>query len=292
MLTVLRMETISVGVLGGSGVYSLDRLRNAQELDIVTPFGAPSDRLVVGECEGVRAAFLPRHGRGHRLTPSEIPYRANVWALRSLGVQRLLSLSAVGSLCEEYAPGDFVLADQFVDRTFRRETTFFGGGAVVHVPLAHPVCPEMMRVVRDAAPGLPMKVHSGGSYVCIEGPQFSTLAESEIHRGWGCKLVGMTNATEARLAREAGMSYGCIAMVTDFDCWHPRHGDVDVAKILEVAGRNARNARDLVQRALPPLAALGPSPWRGIARAGLLTAPEMIPPATRARLGLLLDLES
>jgi 5'-methylthioadenosine phosphorylase len=284
------MEAISVGVLGGSGVYDLDRLRNTRELEIETPFGAPSDRLVVGEYEGVRAAFLPRHGRGHRLTPSEIPYRANVWAMRSLGVHRLLSASAVGSLCEEYAPGDFVLADQFVDRTFRRETTFFGGGAVVHVPLAHPTCPEMARVVREAAPGLPMKIHTGGAYVCIEGPQFSTLAESQIHRGWGAKLVGMTNATEARLAREAGMSYCCIAMVTDFDCWHPQHGDVDVAKILEMAGRNARNARDLVLRSLRPLAALGPSPWRGIARAGLLTAPDKISPAAHERLGLILDL--
>lgn len=284
------METISVGVLGGSGVYSLDRLRAPRELEIDTPFGAPSDAVTVGEWEGVRAAFLPRHGRGHRLSPSEVPYRANVWAMRSLGVHRLLSLSAVGSLCEEYEPGDFVLADQFVDRTFRRETSFFGGGAVAHVPLAEPVCAAMARAVRDAAPGLPVKLHSGGCYVCIEGPQFSTLAESRLHRSWGCKLVGMTNATEARLAREAGMSYCCIAMVTDFDCWHPRHGDVDVAQILEVAGRNARTARELVQRALQPLHALGPSPWRGIARAGLLTAPERIPPEARARLGLLLDL--
>ncbi len=284
------MAAISVGVLGGSGVYDLDRLRETRELEIETPFGQPSDRVVVGEWEGVRAAFLPRHGRGHRLTPSEVPYRANVWAMRSLGVHRLVSVSAVGSLCEEYAPGDFVLADQFVDRTFRRETSFFGGGAVVHVPLAHPVCPDMARVVLESAPGLPMKVHAGGAYVCIEGPQFSTLAESQIHRGWGAKLVGMTNATEAKLAREAGMSYCCIAMVTDFDCWHPRHGDVDVAKILEVAGRNARNVRDLLQRALRPLAALGPSPWRGIARGGLLTAPEKIGPEARARLALLLDL--
>jgi 5'-methylthioadenosine phosphorylase len=281
---------IPVGVLGGSGVYDLDRLRNAREISLDTPFGAPSDRIVVGEWEGVRTAFLPRHGRGHRLTPSEVPYRANLWALRALGVHRLLSLSAVGSLCEEYAPGDFVLVDQFVDRTFRRETSFFGGGAVVHVPLAEPVCVEMARVVQAQAAGLPVRVHRGGTYVCIEGPQFSTRAESHLHRVWGCKIVGMTNVTEAKLAREAGMSFCCVAMVTDYDCWHPQHGDVDVATVLEVAGRNARNARDLVRRAIGPLAALGPSRWRGIARAGLLTAPEAIPPETRARVGLLLDL--
>jgi 5'-methylthioadenosine phosphorylase len=206
-------------------------------------------------------------------------------------VQRLLSVSAVGSLTEAHAPGDFVLADQFVDRTFRRETSFFGGGAVVHVPLADPTCEDMARVVLRQAAGLPMRVSRGGTYVCIEGPQFSTRAESHLHRAWGCSLVGMTNVTEAKLAREAGMSFLCVAMVTDYDCWHSGHGDVDVAKVLEVAGRNARNARDLVRRAIAPLAALGPSPWRGIARAGLITAPERIPAEARARYALLLGLE-
>ncbi len=285
-------EEVPVGVLGGSGVYDLDRLQRVRELALDTPFGPTSDRIVVGEWEGVRAAFLPRHGRGHRLTPSEIPYRANLWALRSLGVHRLLSVSAVGSLSAEYAPGEFVLVDQFVDRTYRRDSSFFGGGAVAHVPLAEPVCARMARVVQEQAVGLPVTVHAGGVYVGIEGPQFSTRAESQLHRAWGCKVVGMTNVTEAKLAREAGMSFCCVAMVTDYDCWHERHGDVDVAKILEVAGRNARNVRDLVRRAIAPLAALGPSPWRGVARAGLITAPELIPPEARRRLGLLLDLET
>ena len=286
----MQQPAISVGVLGGSGVYDLDGLAGAQEVRVETPFGAPSDAVVVGEWEGVRAGFLPRHGRGHRHAPDEVPYRANLWALRALGAHRVLSVSAVGSLCEEYAPGDFVLVDQFVDRTFRRASSFFGAGAVVHVPLAEPACAQTAQAVRDAAAGLPMKVHLGGAYLGMEGPQFSTRAESQLHRSWGCKVVGMTNATEAKLAREAGMSFCCVAMVTDYDAWQPAHGEVDVARILEVAARNARNARELVRRALKPVAALGPSPWRGIARASLLTAPDAIPAAARARLALLLDL--
>ena len=234
----------TLGILGGSGVYDLAGLQDAREVVMNTPFGAPSDALVVGELDGVRAAFLPRHGRGHRLTPTEVPYRANLWALRRLGVQRVISASAVGSLREDCAPGDFVLVDQFVDRTVARPRSFFGEGAVVHVPLAEPVCAQTAAAVAAAAVGMPLRVHSGGTYVCIEGPQFSTLAESTMHRSLGFDVVGMTGATEARLAREAGMSYCSIAMVTDFDCWHPQHGDVDVAKILEVAGRNAIAARD------------------------------------------------
>lgn len=282
---------VTLGLLGGSGVYDLAGLQDAREVVMDTPFGAPSDALLVGELDGVRAAFLPRHGRGHRLTPSEVPYRANLWALRRLGAQRVLSASAVGSLREDCVPGDFVLVDQFVDRSVARARSFFGEGAVVHVPLAEPVCADTAAAVAAAAAGLEVRVHRGGTYVGIEGPQFSTLAESRMHRALGFDVVGMTNATEARLAREAGMSYCCIAMVTDFDCWHPQHGDVDVAKILEVAGRNARVVRDLLARALAPVAALGPSPWRGIARASLLTPPERIPPATRAKVGLLLGLE-
>ncbi len=283
---------ITLGILGGSGVYELAGLRDAREIVMDTPFGAPSDALVAGELDGVRAVFLPRHGRGHRLTPTEVPYRANLWAMRKLGVQRVLSASAVGSLREDRAPGEFVLVTQFVDRTIARARSFFGEGAVVHVPLAEPVCMQTASAVAAAAEGMPLRVHRGGTYVCIEGPQFSTLAESEMHRALGFDVVGMTNATEARLAREAGMSYCCISMVTDFDCWHPQHGDVDVAKILEVAGRNARAVRALIARALAPVAALGASPWRGIARAGLLTPVERIPAATRARVGLLLGLEA
>ncbi len=285
-------DGIPLGVLGGSGIYALEGLKNPRECVLETPFGAPSDAIVIGELEGVRAAFIPRHGRGHRLSPSEVPYRANLWALRSLGVHRILSASAVGSLREDLAPGDFVLADQFVDRTVARARSFFGEGAVVHVPLAEPCCAATGVAVAAAAAGMPLRVHTGGTYVCIEGPQFSTLAESKMHRALGFDLVGMTNATEARLAREAGMSYCCIAMVTDFDCWHPQHGDVDVAKILAVAHRNAQAARTLIARALAPVAALGPSPWRGIARAGLMTPPEHIPAETRAKVGLLLGLEA
>lgn len=284
-------RAVTIGVLGGSGVYRLAGLRDARELALDTPFGAPSDAVVVGELDGVRAAFLPRHGRGHRLTPSEIPYRANLWALRRLGVQRVLSASAVGSLREEFAPGDFVLVDQFVDRTVARARTFFGEGAVVHVPLAEPVCAASAEAVARAAEGLGVRVHRGGTYVGIEGPQFSTRAESRMHRALGFDVVGMTNATEARLAREAGMCYCSIAMVTDYDCWRPQHGDVDVVQVLEVARCNADAARELIARALAPVAALGPSPWRDAARAGLLTPLERIPDATRAKVGPLLGLD-
>jgi len=231
----------------------------------------------------VPVAFLPRHGRGHVVTPSEVPYHANVYALRSLGVQRVLSVSAVGSLCHEYAPGDFVMVDQFIDRTLRRGATFFGDGIVAHVPLGEPVCAEMVSAVMAAGEDLPTRIFSGGTYVCIEGPQFSTRAESELYRSWGAKIVGMTNATEARLVREAGMSFACIAMVTDFDCWHPDHDDVDVATVVETVTQNATNVRELVARSIPALDALGDSPWRTVLQGAVMTAPQCITPEATAR---------
>jgi 5'-methylthioadenosine phosphorylase len=272
-----------IGVIGGSGVYDIRGLEDVEELELNTPYGMPSDRVVVGRLDGVEVAFLPRHGRGHRFTPSEVPYRANVYALRMLGVERLLSVSAVGSLWEEYAPGDFVLVDQFVDRTHRRVQTFFGDGIVAHVPMGEPVDPAMVEAVLAAAEGVEPRVHRGGAYVCIEGPQFSTKAESELFRTWGCKIIGMTNVTEAKLAREAGLGFACIAMVTDYDCWHDDHDDVDVEQVIRIAHQNAENVRDLVRLSIPRLAALGPSPWRRVLDGAVMTRPELIPADARER---------
>jgi 5'-methylthioadenosine phosphorylase len=272
-----------IGVIGGSGVYDIRGLEDVEELELNTPYGMPSDRVVVGRLDGVEVAFLPRHGRGHRFTPSEVPYRANVYALRMLGVERLLSVSAVGSLWEEYAPGDFVLVDQFVDRTHRRVQTFFGDGIVAHVPMGEPVDPAMVEAVLAAAEGVEPRVHRGGAYVCIEGPQFSTKAESELFRSWGCKIIGMTNVTEAKLAREAGLGFACIAMVTDYDCWHDEHDDVDVEQVIRIAHQNAENVRDLVRLSIPRLAALGPSPWRRVLDGAVMTRPELIPADARER---------
>ncbi|MBL7008906.1 MAG: S-methyl-5'-thioadenosine phosphorylase [Planctomycetes bacterium] len=273
----------TLGVIGGSGVYDIRGLEEVRELELTTPYGLPSDPILLGRYQGVDVAFLPRHGRGHRFTPTEVPYRANLYALRSLGVQRLLSVSAVGSLCEEYAPGDFVMVDQFVDRTYRREQTFFGDGIVAHVPMGDPVDPQMVDAVMEAAAGIGPRVHRGGAYVCIEGPQFSTKAESELFRSWGCKVVGMTNVTEAKLAREAGMSFACIAMVTDYDCWHDDHDHVDVAQVIAVAHRNAENVRELVRLSIPRLAALGESPWRRVLDGAVMTRPDLIPADARER---------
>jgi len=276
-----------LAILGGSGVYGFDGLEEVEELRPDTPFGQPSDSILLGKLGGVPVAFLPRHGRAHIHTPSEVPYRANLFALRALGVQRVLSVSAVGSLTEAHAPGDFVLVDQFIDRSLRRGVTFFGGGIAAHVPFGHPVCPATLAAVEEAAQGLEVKVHPGGIYLCIEGPQFSTRAESEFYRDLGATVVGMTQATEARLAREAGMAFACIAMVTDFDCWHPDHDEVDVEAVVEVARRNAETVRELVLRSIPTLAALGPSPWRDVLRGAVMTADDQIQDDCRAILEVL-----
>lgn len=281
------MAKARIGVIGGSGVYAMDQLEDATEIAIETPWGEPSDKLLLGRIGDIEVAFLPRHGRGHRYSPTEVPYLANLHAMRSLGVQRLLSVSAVGSLCEEYAPGEFIMIDQFIDRTYRRRQTFFGDGIVAHVPMADPVCADMVDVVLEAAQGLEVTVKRGGTYVCIEGPQFSTRAESEMFRGWGAKIVGMTNVTEAKLAREAGMSYACIAMVTDYDCWHPDHDDVDVQQVIKVAHANAANVRDLVAAAIPKLGALPDSRWRDVLRYAVMTDPKCQSEEARARTEIL-----
>ncbi len=239
------MEPI-IGILGGSGVYQLDALENARWQAVETPFGAPSDEILTGVLDGVKMAFLPRHGRGHVHTPSTVPYRANIAAMKSLGVTDLVALSAVGSLQEAYAPGDFLIVDQYIDRTFAREKSFFGTGLVGHVPFAHPTCDSLGKLCAEAARATGVRVHDKGTYVAMEGPQFSTLAESRLYRQWGADVIGMTGMPEAKLAREAEICYACVAMITDYDCWHPGHDAVDVTQVIATLTANSGNARATV----------------------------------------------
>jgi 5'-methylthioadenosine phosphorylase len=243
-----------IGIIGGSGVYDLAGLADTQWVAVDTAWGAPSDEVYLGTLHGVALAFLPRHGRGHRVPPSEVNYRANIAALKSLGVTDVLSVSAVGSLREDLAPGTFVVVDQYVDRTTRRVSSFFGTGLVAHVSMAHPVCSRLAAHLQRELEATRTPHAMGGTYVCIEGPQFSTLAESRLYRAWGCDVIGMTNLPEARLAREAELCYASVAMVTDFDCWHPDHDSVTVAKVIEVLLGNADTARRLVAGVVPAIA--------------------------------------
>jgi 5'-methylthioadenosine phosphorylase len=243
-------NTAEIGIIGGSGLYEMDGVTGIRELEIETPFGAPSDKLVLGTLEGKRVAFLPRHARGHKILPGEINYPANIYALKTLGVQWILSASAVGSLREKYEPLHMVIPDQFVDRTRKRQATFFGRGMVAHVAFANPFCKHVSRVLVDACADAGVSHHRGGTYVCIEGPQFSTRAESELYRSWGMDIIGMTNLEEARLAREAEICYATLAMVTDYDCWHPEHESVTVEQILANLTRNAANAKNVLRLAV------------------------------------------
>ncbi|MCA1286141.1 S-methyl-5'-thioadenosine phosphorylase [Salipiger bermudensis] len=282
------MSNTMIGVIGGSGVYDLDTLEDKRWQAVETPWGAPSDEILTGTLDGVPMAFLPRHGRGHVHSPSSVPYRANIDALKRLGVTDVISVSACGSFREEMAPGDFVIVDQFIDRTFAREKSFFGQGCVAHVSLAHPTCPRLGAACLGAAREAGITVHDGGTYLAMEGPQFSTLAESRMYRdSWGADVIGMTNMPEAKLAREAELCYASVAMVTDYDSWHPEHGAVEVSDIVRVLTGNAEKARRLVGR-LP--AHLGPSRApcpHGCDRAldhALLTAPGHRDPALLKRL--------
>ncbi|MBI4124873.1 MAG: S-methyl-5'-thioadenosine phosphorylase [Deltaproteobacteria bacterium] len=244
------MADVKIGVIGGSGLYQMEGLKLLDERYLETPFGRPSDAIIIGELEGQKIAFLPRHGRGHVLTPSEINYRANIFALKTLGVERILSVSAVGSMKEEIAPGDVVLIDQFIDRTRQRPSTFFGEGIVAHVAFADPICPNLLETVMGASKDLNVKVHKGGTYLCMEGPMFSTKAESNLYRSWGVDVIGMTNLQEAKLAREAEICYCTLAMPTDYDCWHATHAAVDVAMVVETLQKNVTTAKQLIQKAL------------------------------------------
>ncbi len=247
------MASRKLGVIGGSGLYAVDGLQDAAWQTVDTPWGAPSDQLYCGTLEGLEIVFLPRHGRGHVHSPSDVPYRANIDALKRLGVTDVISVSACGSFREEMAPGDFVIVDQFIDRTFARAKSFFGTGCVAHVSVAHPVCDSLGKTCAEAARQAGVTVHEGGTYLAMEGPQFSTLAESNLYRDqWGCSVIGMTNMPEAKLAREAELCYASVAMVTDYDCWHPGHDAVEVTDIIRVLTGNADAARRMI-KALPAL---------------------------------------
>jgi len=266
-----------LAVLGGSGVYSIDGLRNTKWTAVDSPFGKPSDEVLVGELDGRPIAFLPRHGRGHRIPPSAINFRANIDALKRLGVTDIVSVSAVGSLREAFAPGAFIIVDQFIDRTFAREKSFFGEGLVAHVSMARPVCKRLGDHLQAAAAQAGIPAARGGTYLVMEGPQFSTFAESELYRGWNCDVIGMTNMPEAKLAREAEICYATVAMVTDYDCWHPNHDDVTVEAIIKVLLDNAERARTLVRQVAPRInddKAAAKCACRNVLDHALITAPE------------------
>ncbi len=277
-----------IGIIGGSGLYQLDSLENPEWVSVTGPWGVPSDQILTGVLQGVAMAFLPRHGRGHVHAPSDVPYRANIDALKRLGVTDVISVSACGSFREDLAPGDFLIVDQFIDRTVGRDASFFGSGCVAHVSLAHPTCPRLSAACADAARAAGVTVHEGGTYLAMEGPQFSTLAESRLYREvWGCDVIGMTNMPEAKLAREAELCYASVAMVTDYDCWHPDHAEVDVAQVIATLGANAAHARALVAGLPARLGAdRAPCP-HGCDRAlehAIMTAPDRRDPDLVARL--------
>ena len=279
----------SIGIIGGSGLYAMPGLKETREVAVKTPFGEPSDRFVLGTLEGKRVAFLARHARGHRFTPGEINYRANIYAMKLLGVERVISVSAVGSLRDDLRPGEFLVPDQFVDRTKHRVSTFFGDGLVAHVGFAHPVCADVASALCDASVHCGVKVHRRGTYICMEGPQFSTLAEAEMHRQLGFDVIGMTNVTEAKLAREAELCYSTIAMITDYDCWNPEHESVTVAQIVATLTRNAENAQRVLREAVRSLPAKRKCKCDSALKHALLTDPKLVPAVTRKRLSAIVS---
>lgn len=278
-----------IGIIGGSGLYDIEGLRNVKKHLIRTPFGRPSDAIVLGELNGVRVAFLSRHGRGHRYNPSDINYRANIYALKSIGVRRVISVGAVGSMKESIKPGDVVLPDQFIDLTKRRPSTFFEGGVVAHVGFGEPVCPSLGVSVLTAAQAMGATVHRGGTYVCMEGPQFSTKAESELYRRWGVSVIGMTNLPEAKLAREAELCYATLALVTDYDCWHETEEAVTVEAILATLRQNVALAKQLLRGAVRSATSDVNCRCQQALQDAIVTAPEAITPALRRKLALLIQ---
>jgi len=281
------MSQAKIGIIGGSGLYQMPELTEIDEIEIQTPFGSPSDKFILGTLEGERVAFLPRHGRGHRFTPTEVPFRANIYGMKLLGVERILSASAVGSLQEKYAPLDIVIPDQFFDRTRARarESTFFGEGIVAHVAFAHPVCSTLGDVLGESCQAANVKAHRGGTYLCMEGPAFSTVAESNVYRSWGMDVIGMTNLQEAKLAREAEICYATLALVTDYDCWHPGHDAVTGETVIEYLNRNVRNAQTIIREAVKKLTGK-PRECKCSAalKNAIFTAPNMWPEATTRKL--------
>jgi 5'-methylthioadenosine phosphorylase len=285
------LPSARLGVLGGSGLYAMDGLEDVRELELDTPYGRPSDSLRIGRIGDLEVVFLARHGRHHSFTPTEVPYRANIWALRSLNVRWILSVSAVGSLQEQYRPLDMVVPDQFIDRTHQRPLTFFGEGVVAHVTVADPYCAALSRILEDVGDSLMpegRRLHRGGTYLCMEGPAFSTRAESELYRSWGCSVIGMTNHTEARLAREAEIAYATLAMVTDYDCWHTEHASVTVEMVIDNLRANAALAQEIVRVAAQRVAEQRPvSKAHRALRHALMTPVESVPAETRRKVDLL-----
>jgi 5'-methylthioadenosine phosphorylase len=274
----------AIGIIGGSGLYSMSGLMETREIRAKTPFGDPSDAIVLGTLEGKRVAFLARHGRGHRILPGEINYRANIYAMKLLGVERIISVSAVGSLQEDLRPGEFMVPDQFYDRTKHRVSTFFGEGLVAHVAFAHPVCGQLAGILSDSCVHEAVKVHRRGTYICMEGPQFSTLAEAHVHRQLRFEVIGMTNVTEAKLAREAEICYATIAMITDYDCWHPEHESVTASQIIAMLNQNAENAQRVLRSAVRALPAARTCKCGSALEHALVTDLKLVPPATKKRL--------
>jgi len=278
-----------IGIIGGSGLYSMPSFAAKEEIAVETPWGAPSDAYALGEMAGKSVAFLARHGRGHRLSPSELNFRANIWGFKSLGVERIISLSAVGSLKTDLRPLEFLIPSQFVDRTFGRPSTFFGEGLVAHVSFADPICSQLSAVVHDACWAVGVNSKKGGTYLCMEGPAFSTKAESNLYRSWGMDVIGMTNLQEAKLAREAEICYATVAMVTDYDCWHPDHDAVTVSEIIGNLTKNAENAAKVVFSAVASMPEERKCKCGSALAHALITDRATIPAATRRKLGLLVD---
>ena len=280
--------TAEIGIIGGSGLYHMPGFEEQEEANITTPFGSPSDNYVLGTLGGRNVAFLARHGRGHRIAPSELNFRANIYGMKSLGVERIISLSAVGSLKEEHRPQDFVIPDQFFDRTRGRVSTFFGEGLVAHISFADPICPQMSRVVEAACGKAGVNVKRGGTYLCMEGPAFSTKAESNVYRSWGMDVIGMTNLQEAKLAREAEICYVTVAMVTDYDCWHPEHDAVTVNDIIANLVKNAENACKVVAEAVATMPPERACKCGSALAHAILTDRDTVPAATKQKLGILI----
>ena len=283
------MAQAEIGIIGGSGLYSMPGLTKIKEVRLRTPFGQPSDPYVLGTLEGRKVAFLARHGRGHRILPTELNFRANIYGFKQLGVERIVSVSAVGSLKEEHKPMEFVIPDQFFDRTRHRVDTFFGNGIVAHISFADPICPELARVLETACKKAGVVGKRGGTYLCMEGPQFSTKAESNVYRSWGMDVIGMTNLQEAKLAREAEICYSTAAMVTDYDCWHPGHDSVTVDQVVSVLMKNAENACAMVRETVAAMPKTRSCKCGSVLAHAIQTDRKAIPAAARKRLGLLLD---
>lgn len=278
----------TIGVIGGSGLYNIEGIKNLEEVQVKTPFGSPSDVYFCGRLEGVNVVFLPRHGRGHRINPSEINYRANIYGMKKLGVSAIVSVSACGSLKEELKPMDFVIPDQFIDRTTKRQSTFFAGGIVAHVAFADPVCPQLCGILEKAARALKVNVHRGGTYLNMEGPQFSTRAESFLYRSWKLDIIGMTNATEAKLAREAEIAYATLAAVTDYDCWHQTHESVTIDMIIEYLNKNVDNAKKILKKAIPEIASVSKFEAEDALKFAIITQRDKIPSKAKKDLKIII----